>query len=858
MALLTRLRSMWRVLTRSRELDAEMQEEMRFHIEMETERLMRERGLDAREARRQAHIRFGGLEKYKEESRDARGLAWLGAMSLDARLALRMLVKHRWLTLVGGFATAVAIAIGATFFEFSSELLNPALPLDDGERVVALQSEPQDFIALREQLKSVEQLSAFRTVQHNFVADGTAPEPIKVAEMTASGFAIARVAPMRGRYLLPGDEVSGAAPVIVIGYDAWQSRFGADPQIIGSALNLGGIRYTVVGIMPDGFRFPVSHQFWIPLRADVRTKVHVFGRLAHGATIGKAQAELKTIVQRAAKPNERVSVRVLPYTREHVDLTDPALVWLLRLARFVVSVLVLVVSVNLAILVYARTVTRLGEIALRTALGASRKRILAQLFLEAFALTLAGAAAGLALTHVALKRMEQFAIVNGSVPFWLHFDLSFGSVLYALAMAIGAALIVGVLPGLKATRAGITANLSAVNARSGTRLGPTWTMLVVAQVAIAVAILPVAAYLAWPMVRIETEGAGFAAEEFMVANVFLSDDAKVDATRLAARQLELVSRLEMEPGVSAVTVSSSVPGFSGDGSIEFERGTAVRDGAGSEVNGIHVSLDMFDVYDAKILAGRAFNAGDLGAANTVIVNRAFVEEFLGGRDALGVRFRYVGARGEWHQIVGVVRDFPSFSPSPGSEGAPTIYHAAAPGELDPFTVSVRFNRPIPAGVAERMREIGAQVDPALQLRRVVPLSQFYDDVRAIWRYLAWGVGLVTISVLLLSAAGIYALMSFTVAQRTREIGIRTALGAHPRQLLFSIFARVLRQLLLGLLAGSLLAGLLFVAADFTLPRASALLAAVAAVMLIVGLLAALGPARRSLRIDAVEALSAGG
>ena len=224
-------------------------------------------------------------------------------MSLDARLGVRMLVKHRGLTLVGGFAMAVAIAIGATFFEVMTELLNPALPLEDGERMVALHyatatpGSPErrvlhDFVAWREELVSVEQLGAFRTVQHNLVSGNAPPEPIRVAEITASGFAVARTPPLLGRYLLPADERANASPVVVIGHQAWQSRFGGDPQIVGRTINLGGVPHTVVGVMPDGFRFPLDHQFWIPFRANPLDyerlrgpELYLFGRLARGVTM---------------------------------------------------------------------------------------------------------------------------------------------------------------------------------------------------------------------------------------------------------------------------------------------------------------------------------------------------------------------------------------------------------------------------------------------------------------------------------------------------------------------------------------------------------------------------------------------
>ena len=188
------------------------------------------------------------------------------------------------------------------------------------------------------------------------------------------------------------------------------------------------------------------------------------------------------------------------------------------------------------------------------------------------------------------------------------------------------------------------------------------------------------------------------------------------------------------------------------------------------------------------------------------------------------------------------------------DGEPTIYHAAAVGELHPLVVSMRFAGSLPAGVTERIRTIGAEVNPAIQLRRLVPLSQFYDEVRSLWRYLSWGVALVTASVLLLSAAGIYALMSFTVARRTREIGIRTALGAHPRRILLGVFGRAASQLMLGVLAGSVVSSVAVASSGLAAPAAAALVAAVAVIMLVVGLLAAFAPARRGLRIRASEAL----
>jgi hypothetical protein len=218
-------RALGRALWRSKQLDADMQAEMRFHVQMEAERLTRVEGLPPEEARRQAYVRFGGVEKYKEEGREARGLYWLDGVSLDARLGVRMLVKHRWLTLVGTFAMTVAIAIGAIAFEVISDLLNPALPFPDGQRVVAVKYVATKagradervchaFSAWRDRVTTLEHVGAYRDQQHNLVAPNTPPEPIHVAEITASAFDIAQTPPLLGRYLLPSDEEVGAAPVV--------------------------------------------------------------------------------------------------------------------------------------------------------------------------------------------------------------------------------------------------------------------------------------------------------------------------------------------------------------------------------------------------------------------------------------------------------------------------------------------------------------------------------------------------------------------------------------------------------------------------------------------------------------------
>ena len=881
--LLTRARAIWRVLWRSRQLEREMQDEMRLHVEMEAERLGGERGLAPAEARRQAHIRFGGIEAHKEAGRDARGRRWLDALALDSRLGARMLVKNRGLTLVGGFAMAVAIGLGATTFEVLNELISP-LPIEDGDRVVAIRGAlgpaaatdvPREMANWQERLSSIDELAAFRNIQQNLIAPPAPPGPIRLAEITASGFAIARTRPLMGRHLMPADEDAAAPPVMVISHRAWQTHFVADPQIVGRVVTLGGTARTIVGVMPEGFGFPVDHQYWIPFRVQSvsrvppsRASLEMFGRLAAGVSPEQATLELTTVAQGSstdAPGSEPVRVAAVPFVLAPVDLADPGMTGLIRVAQLLTGALTFVVAINLSILFYARTVTRSGELAVRSALGASRARLLSQLFLEALALALVGAACGLVLSATTLGFLQSFARAVAGAPYWLRFELSPLTAVNALVVAAFAALIMGVLPGLKATGRRVTASLHHLGGRNAPRLGPLWTMLVFAQVAVAVAVLPAACYLTWQTMRMELAGPGFAAERFAVTLVALpDDDGQADPAVTGERQRALMDRLRQEPGVAAVTFSSGVPGFAAGARIEFDSKTPVTAPAPWYVSRLDVATDMLDVYGAELLAGRRFAAGDAGAAHTAVVNETFAKWIAGGDNALGTRFRYAERAGTpvrdqlWYEIVGIVRDFPRRPEALNLDTPAVVFHAAAPGTANPAILSIRFDGDVPTGFADRVRQLGTTIDPALQVRQAVPLDEYYDRVNSLWRTLSWSASITTLSVLLLSAAGMYALMSFTVAQRTREIGIRVALGAQPRQLFVNIFGRATWQLVLGIVAGSVLSGLAITAAELEPTLAVGLLAGVATMMLMVGLLADIGPARRSLRVMAAEALRSEG
>jgi predicted permease len=887
--LLHRLRAAWRVVGRSRRLEREMRDELAFHLDMEAERLAAQ-GLDAAEARRQAAIRFGGVEAVKERGRDARGFRWLDAVSIDARLGARMLVKYRGLTVVGGFAMAVAIAIGATGYEIIGEILTPSLPFADGRRIVEIElfspNPPLthglriDFAAGRVTLTGVDEIGAWGTVRRNLVSRRASPGPVRVAQMSASGFRMAGVAPLHGRYLLPSDEDPAADPVVVLGYREWQRRFASDPSVVGERITLGGVPTLVVGIMPEGFEFPFDHQYWMPLKPRFAgpgvAAYHLFARLAPGVSIERAQSELQSVVRSITAdwpvaegkdfvvvPGQVTSAKVLPYTHAQVDLTSPTAVWLIRGARVLASILTIAVALNLAILFYARTVTRAGEIAVRTALGASRRRILAQLFVEALALSLVGAAGGLVLSRAALGAIQSFRSDIGGVPFWIRFELSASTTVAALVLAAIAALVMGVLPGLTITGRRLYARLQLASQRGGTRLGRVWTTLVVAQVALAVSLLPAGLYLATQVAQLEMQGPGFAADRFGIGVINPEAvDETIPLDRLARRNRELVARVAAEPGVDAVTLSSSVPGFSAGARVAFENPERVTVPGPWDVSWMDVAPDLFDVYGAELVAGRTFAASDAADSGVVIVNQTFAR-WLSGGGALGARFRdvYIGsARGarSSYEVVGVVRDFPRFPHLLNLDTPAVVYRPASPGQLRAVVVSARFPDRVPEAFGARVRQIAAEIDPSLQVPRAMALSTHYGELVRLWRYVATALALATLSVLLLSAAGMYALMSVTIAQRTREIGIRIALGAPPLRLLGGVLAGVARRVSIGVACGLLLGQIPMVTIGLPNAMIAPLASGVGIVVVLLALSAAYGPARRALRIDPNDALRAEG
>jgi predicted permease len=891
-----------RALVRKDAVERELDEELAFHLEMETQKNLRA-GMAPAEARRRARLEFGGVEKFKEEVRDARGLAWLAGMSLDFRLGARMLTKHPGLTLVGTVAITFAIWVGVGTFEFVSQVVFPRLPFEEGHRVVGIRtvdaargrtgpSGVHDFAAWRGTLRSVEELGAYRTVERNLITGDGRGEPIEVAEISASGFGVTRVPALLGRTLAPADEAAGAPPVLVIGHDVWRRRFGGDPGVVGRTVRLGRQQGTIVGVMPEGFGFPVAQRVWTPLRLSPldyargeEPRVEVFGRLAPGVSMAEAQAELTALGRRASadfpRTHQHLRPRVMPYTQTILDLKPWMSAGILS-ANLFVGVLLVLVCGNVALLMFARAATRESEIVVRNALGATRGRIVSQMFAEALVLASLAGAAGLATASFGLRWGMTTALpelLDGvRLPFWFHGTLSPASVVYAVLLTLTAAVIAGVVPALKMTGDGLEGRLRAGGpGGGGPRFGGVWTAVIVTQVAVTV-VFPLVTYLVRHDVQhVQTREDGFAAERYLAARLKMDrETATGDTSRAgylagfqAARE-RLKLRLLREPGVEGVTFASNIPRlYHGWNQIEMDGGAVVpQDTArGHRVSEALVAPDYLEVLGRQVLAGRALQRSDaVSGARVVLVNREFVDRVLGGKNAVGRRVRYVAgergwsdaAEGEehpWYEIVGVAPDLGMTS----GYGAAGIYHPLpADGSRADFMV-VRVTGD-PAAFVPGLQRLTAAVDPALRLHDILPLDQVDAGELRFLDFWLRMTGVLTLIVLVLSWAGIYAVMSYTVSRRTREIGIRVAMGADGRRVALAVFRRPLGQVALGVALGAGLILVLWIGLSDpgTGPSAADVARTVvyAAAMLGVCLLACIVPTRRALAVQPTEALRA--
>ena len=827
------------------------------------------------------------------------------SVGLDLKLGLRMLVKYPMLSVVGGVAITIATAIGVGASEFVRDMLAPTLPLEEGHRIVRLYhndmeegtSAPAtlyDVQRWREALSSVEDVGAYSTLEQGLLTDRGEAGTVSLARISASAFRLTRVPPLMGRHLLDADEHPDAAAVVVLGYTAWQDLLGGDPDPVGRVVLLGGVPTTVVGVMPRGYGFPLMQNAWVPLhvaqadlRPDEAPRANVFARLAPGATLASAQSELDILGRRASAelPDVygKLTPRLIPFARR---ASTGQLALVLSGVGLLFVFLLVVACANVATLVFARTVTREGEIAVRTSLGASRRRIVLQLFAEALVLVGGATTLGILLAHFALGRISRLFFVIQQAPqppFWWDGGLSASTIAYAAVLALVGAVMVGVVPALKATGGALQPRLGGQASGGALRFGGMWTVVIVLQVALSVAFLPLAVSQAGTAFQNRVDS-GFPAEEYLTAQ--LGRDPVVPprtpeenrAFRDGSARLfqEVREHVAADPAVEGAAFASGLSAMNHvGGPVEFlGDGSSPPLSVGTRI--LLVDRDYLEFMGATVVAGQPLAPGDFTPeSRSVVVNEAFVEYALGGRNPVGGQIRMPERRGEGAlvtvlaagssvDVVGVVKDPGIDVFGPGRH--PVIY---APLDLAPVTpraaglvgmpqapavqLFVKM-RPDAAPVASRLYTAVSAVDPSLRLSEVGTAAEAWAPVHKGARVGAWVFMAVAGIVLMLSVAGIYALMSFTVSRRTREIAIRTAVGAPRGQIMRTVFGRAALQLFMGVALGGVIA--VPVLWDGVADEGPRTLVVVSLLLLGGGVVACLIPVRRALAVQPAAAMKA--
>ncbi|MGD2114042.1 MAG: ABC transporter permease [Acidobacteriota bacterium] len=800
------------------------------------------------------------------------------------RLSSRSLRRNPALSAVSILALTLGIGLTTTMYSIVRGALRD-LPFEEADRLMHLErNNPSegidsmevtlhDFLDWREQQSSFEALAAFYSGTANLAGTEGRPERYDGAFITANAFELLGVQAALGRTLRPEEEGAGAAAVVVLGHEVWQNRFRGDPDVVGRSVRINGEPTTVIGVMPEGFRFPVLQDLWLPLRLDPATlergegeTLEVFGRLGDDVTLERARTEMSAIAGRLAEvypeTNEGVGAVVKPYTLEFVGEEAVGLLY-----TFLVGVLgvLLIACANVANLLLARSALRSREVAVRSALGAGRLRVILGVLSEALVLAVAGAVFGLALAAAGTEIFDR-VIQATDPPYWIHFGIDLRVGLFVAGLTAAATLLSGLLPALQASgsRAGEVLK-DETRGASSFRLGRLARGLVVAEIAISCGLLVVTGLMVKSVIQLRTVDYGFPIDGVFTARIGLFE-SEYPTPEARVRFFEgLRERLEEQPGVEAAGLTTALP-VGGTGRTRFALGgEAYADGEDLPLSRrVALTPGAFEAFRVGPLSGRSFDAHDRRDGRPVaLVNRPFAERFFPGEDPVGRRIRLGdrpdGEEGEeaepWRTIVGVVPDMVLGGPQ--DEDREGIYIPLSQSDDRFVSLAVR-TRGEPMALTPAVREAVAAFDPDLPIYWVRPMTEVADQQMWFLDIFSTLFAVFGVSGLFLAVVGLYGVMAFSVQRRTHEVGIRMAMGAGARDILRLVLGQGAFQLGVGVVLGLGLALLLGRALRIMLFRVEPwdpwIFTTIVAVLLTAGLAAALLPARRAATIDPAVAL----
>jgi putative ABC transport system permease protein len=873
-----------RALFRRKSVETELDEELRAHFEHHVEKYVQS-GLAVEEARRRARLEFGGLDQVKEECRDARGVNLIETTLQDIRYGLRKLAGSPGFTAVA--VATLALGIGANTLIFSvvnAAILHPLPFRDAGRLVTQWATSPtvgysgpgsltdKDYMEWRDQNRVFSDIAAFRGQPTNLTGVG---EPVRLigATITASLLHVLEVNPALGRAFAPEEEAAGHNRVVLLADRLWRSRFGSDPAVLGKAIKLDGEFYSVIGVMPEGFGFPNEADVWTPLTLkseEHNATLQIVARLKPGVSLERARNDAAVLgKRRPAQPGdwEWHTTLVLLTQAAAAEVRTPLLVLFAA-----VGLVLLIACANVANLFLARATTRQGELSVRKALGASRSRLVRQMLTESVMMAVLGGSLGLLMAALGQSFVAKSAsllprnlaspsaaahIASTGIDFWV--------LAFTLAVSLFTTILFGLAPTLWATRAEMNSSLKGESRRStaGRTQGYMRDGIVVAEVALAVVLLVSAGLLIRSFLHLMTVDRGFDPENVLTLNISLPDSRYQTARPMIEFEEQALDRVRMVPGVKTAGGVFGLPlgngAIGGDFTVEGQSAAAQGSQPFIATKAV-VGGDYFRAIGIPLLRGRYFDAHDSEAApHVIIVSQSLARHYWPLDEAIGKRLKPGFENDAWCTVVGVVGDTKQYSL--GEPPSPAMYlpYAQAPATflMQDITMVLRAGADSLALASAARRAVQA-VDPDLPVFDVATMDQLVYRSASAPRFNTALLGIFAALALVLAAVGIYGVMSYAVAQRTHEIGVRVALGAEASDILRQVVRQGMLPAVIGIATGTagawgatrFLSSLLFGVRPtdpMTFTLVPMLLAAV-------GVLACLLPARRATKVDPVVAL----
>lgn len=870
-----------RALRDSETVHREIDEELRFHLDMRAEENVR-RGMSPEEARREAERHFGRLMRIKELSYEVRGGGWLETLWQDIRFGARKLRKNPGFTVVAVLTLALGIGANTAIFSAVNSVLLRPLPYQNPDELVMVWETapklgfprnnvaPANFIDWRDQNRVFAQIAAYGGNSVSLTGRGE-PERIEGMRVSAGLFPLLGVTPLLGRVFTEEEDRPGARNVVVLSHGLWQRRFGGDPGAVGQSLTLNDTPHTVVGVMPAHFRFPGREQeLWVPMAFEPEEAagrgdhyLTVVARLKPGVPLRQAQAEMDAIATRLQEQypqtNTGQGVALVPLHEEFAGNVRKPLLLLLGVVGFVL----LIACANVTNLLLARAAARQKELTIRSALGASRLRLMRQLLTESLLLSALGGVAGTLLGVWAVGLLD--SLVPDSLAEAHGIAVDWRVLSFAIAVSLLTGVVFGLLPALQPSKSKLTEALKegGRGGEGGESRGRLRGALVVAEIALSLVLLAGAGLMIRSFYRLANVDPGFHPGGTLTMRMELSGGKYGDPVKRRAFYDRLLQQAQSLPGVKSAGVITQLPlttqglhfSFSLEGQPPLPSGDLPQ--AAFRV----ISQDYFRAMGIPLLRGRSFTPQDTADAQAVVViNRTMAERFWPGQDALGRRFKIGSADSQnpWAVIVGVVGDVRQTS----------LYQELTPEMYVTYLQDRRFFA-IPRDLVLRMDGNPLSMAPAvrgeiwkldkdLPLFRVQTMEQVLSLATAGQRFNMLLLSIFAALSLTLATIGVYGVMSYATAQRTHEIGIRMALGARTRDVLRLVIGRGLLLILIGVavgLAGAfgltrLMSGLLF-GVSATDPLTFTL---ITLLLTAVSLLACYLPARRATRVDPLVAL----